>query len=130
MSIKKPFSQTRRQGKPLFNFLQIGIDWPKEKLRERIDKRIDAMVKTGLVDEVRNLTKKYPVGISAFDAIGYREIIDYLRGNSSLEKAIELMKKNTWQFAKRQMTWFRKDKTIHWIATEKQAEKLTKVFLV
>lgn len=129
MSAKKPFSETRRQGKPLFDFLQIGIDMPKEKLRERIDKRIDAMIGEGLVDEVKNLIKQYPPGTQAFEAIGYREIIDHLQGKTSLEGAIEIMKKNTWRFAKRQMTWFRKDKRIQGITTSVQAEKLTKNFL-
>lgn len=129
MSIKKPFSQTRREGKPLFDFLQIGINCPKEKLRERINKRINRMIQDGLVEEIKNLTKKYPTGISAFEAIGYREIIGHLEGKSSLEDAAALMKKNTWHFAKRQMTWFRKGKRIHWITNQAQAEKLIKNFL-
>ncbi len=128
MSTKKPFSQTRHQGKPLFDFLQIGVSRPKEKLRERIRKRIDMMIDEGLVDEVRNLIKKYPAGTHAFEAIGYREIIDHLQGKSSLKAAIELMKKNTWRFAKRQLTWFRKDKRIHWINSQEEAEKLIKNF--
>ena len=129
MSTKKPFSETRRQGKPLFEFLQIGISRPKEKLKERINKRIDAMVETGLVEEVKNLIKKYPLGTSAFEAIGYREIIDHLEDRLSLEEAVELMKRNTWYFAKRQLTWFRKDKSIHWITTPRKAERLIKNFL-
>lgn len=129
MSTKKPFSETRRQGKPLFQFFQIGISQPKEKLRERINKRIDTMTGEGLIDEVKNLIKKYPAGMSAFEAIGYREIINYLNGKSSLEEAVELMKKNTWHFAKRQLTWFRKDKNIHWATTQTQAEELIKTLL-
>jgi len=126
---KKPFSQTRRQGKPLFDFLQIGISWPKEKLRERIGKRIDMMIKEGLVDEVRNLVKKYPARTHAFEAIGYREIINHLQGELSLEKAVELTKGNTWRYAKRQMTWFRKDKNIHWISNQREAESPVREFL-
>ncbi len=172
LSTKKPFSGTRRQGKPLFDFLQIGISSPKEKLKERINRRIDAMIEEGLVNEVRSLIKKYPAKLIAFEAIGYREIIDYLQGKSSLEDAVELMKKNTWQFAKRQLTWFRKveprgqtgkitrrgviprgaesrtegrtkgkyletskrpsgarNKTIHWITAQKEAEELVSRFL-
>lgn len=129
LSTKRPFSETRRQGKPLFDFLQIGIGQPREKLRTRIDKRIDIMIREGLIDEVKNLIKKYPAQISAFEAIGYREVIDHLQGKISLEEAIKLMKKNTWHFAKRQLTWFRKDKSIHWLTTQSQAEKLTKNFL-
>lgn len=129
LSTKRPFSETRRQSKPLFDFLQIGISQPREKLRTRIDKRIDMMIREGLIDEVKNLIKKYPVQTRAFEAIGYREIIDHLQGKTSLEEAAKAMKKNTWHFAKRQLTWFRKDKSIHWLTTQAQAEKLTKNFL-
>ena len=129
LSTKKTFSESRHQGKPLFNFLQIGINQPSEKLKERINKRIDAMIATGLIEEVKNLIKKYQVKTTAFEAIGYREIISYLQKETSLEEAVELMKKNSWRFAKRQMTWFRKDKNIHWITTPKEAEKLTRAFL-
>ncbi|MBI2012934.1 MAG: tRNA (adenosine(37)-N6)-dimethylallyltransferase MiaA [Candidatus Colwellbacteria bacterium] len=129
LSTKKTFSESRRQGKPLFNFLQIGINRPSEKLKERINKRIDVMIATGLIEEVKNLIKKYPVRTAAFEAIGYREIISYLQKETSLEEAVELMKKNSWQFAKRQMTWFRKEKRIHWITAPHQAERLIKKFL-
>ena len=87
------------------------------------------MIATGLIEEVKNLIKKYQVKTTAFEAIGYREIISYLQKETSLEEAVELMKKNSWRFAKRQMTWFRKDKNIHWITTPKEAEKLTRAFL-
>ncbi len=129
LSTKKPFSQTRRQGKSMFNFLQIGIHRPKEKLKDRIDKRMDMMVKRGLIQEIKNLIKKYPPRLIAFEAIGYREVIDYLQGKISLEEAVKLMKQNTWQFARRQMTWFRKDRRIHWLTTPQEAEKLIKAFL-
>lgn len=128
LNTKKPFSETRRHGKPLFDFLQIGIAMPKEKLRERINKRIDVMIKEGLVDEVKSLIKKYPAGMQAFEAIGYREIIDHLQGKTSLEEAIGIMKKNTWRFAKRQMTWFRKDKRIYWANSQEEAERLISRF--
>ena len=110
----KPFTAQRKKDRPLFEFLQIGIKAPPEILRERIDKRIDAMVKNGLVEEVRHLYKKYG-RVKAFDAIGYREIIDCFSGKISLEESIRLMKLNTWRYAKRQMTWFRKNKNIKWI---------------
>lgn len=126
----KPFSETRRRGKPLFEFLQLGIHPPPQKLRGRIDHRINNMVKAGLVGEVKRLIKQYPTTMNAFEAIGYRELISHIQGEISLEKAVGLMKKNTWQFAKRQMTWFRKDKSIHWITKSSEADKLVKDFLV
>lgn len=137
---KKPFSAQRKTGKPLFDFLEIGIKWPKNTLDGRINKRVDLMIKKRLTDEVKNLIKKYGKEQQSFDAIGYREVIDYLDKKTSLEEAMELMKKNTRNYAKRQMTWFRKDTRIHWInphtkkfgvgvKNEKEAEKLTKDFL-
>jgi tRNA dimethylallyltransferase len=129
LGTKKPFSASRRRGKPLFDCLQIGINRPKEELKKRINRRIEAMVKEGLVAEVKNLIKKYPAGLNAFEAIGYREIIDYLQGKTSLEEAIELMKQNTWRYAKRQMTWFKKNKNIIWLADPKKAFPIIRGFL-
>lgn len=126
---KKPFSAQRKTGKPLFDFIEIGIKLPKNTLGERINKRVDEMVKNGLVKEVAALIKKYGRYQQSFDAIGYREIIDYLDKKIPLEKAIGLIKQKTRNYAKRQMTWFNKDKSIRWIKNEKEAEKLVKKFL-
>jgi tRNA dimethylallyltransferase len=125
---KKPFSAQRKKGNPLFDVLEIGINVPKEKLRQRINLRAEKMIEQGLIKEVQNLIKKYKVDEQAFDAIGYREIIEYLSGKITLQEALEKIKTNTWHYAKRQMTWFNKDKKIHWISKSKQAEKLFKQF--
>ena len=125
----KPFSAQRKTGKPLFNFIEIGIRLSDNILNKRINKRVDLMIKSGLLEEVKNLVKKYGPKQQSFDAIGYREIIDFLNGKISLEEATELIKKNTRNYAKRQMTWFKKNKRIHWIRNEKEAEKLIKKFL-
>lgn len=124
----RPFSAQRKTGTPLFDVLEIGISVPNEKLKERINLRVDAMIKDGLVKEVKNLVSQYG-DQQAFDAIGYREIIEYLDKKITLEKAVELIKTNTWHFAKRQMTWFKTDKKIHWLSTHKEAEKLVSEFL-
>jgi tRNA dimethylallyltransferase len=141
---KKPFSHQRKTGKPLFDVLEIGISVPNEKLKERINFRADQMinpvrnsshsvisngVKDGLVKEVEELIKKYGANQQAFDAIGYREIIDFLNKKITLEQAREAIKVNTWHYAKRQMTWFRGDKKINWIKNIKEAEKLVKNYL-
>jgi len=148
----KPFSSQRKKGKPLFRTLKIGIAIPKEKLRKRINQRMDKMIKSGLVNEVIGLMRNYGADCPAFDAIGYREIIDYLRSASTnsesdtnlrirkfeinslfadvaFRQAIEAIKRNTWRYAKRQMTWFKKDKGIRWIKSEKQALRLVKELL-
>jgi len=126
---RKPFSQQRKKGKYLFDILEIGLSLDKEKLKENIEKRVDKMMKMGLVKEVKNLIKIYDKNLPTFDAIGYREIIDYLNKKISLTEAIKEIKKNTWHFAKRQMTWFKRDERIHWVKNQKEAEKLVKEFL-
>ena len=85
---------------------------PKEELQERINTRVDKMMKTGLLDEIKSLLpyKKK----NALQTVGYAEIFDYLDGKISLEKAVEQIKIHTRQYAKRQMTWFKKDNEIKW----------------
>jgi len=132
---KKPFSSQRKKGKPLYKILELGLNPESEKLKKIIAERIDIMVHNGLVKEVKSLVKKYGTKPKAFEAIGYCEIIDYLNNKTSLEEAAELMSKNTWHYARRQMTWFRKDKEIIWLPnnslanSEKYAQKLIKEFL-
>jgi tRNA dimethylallyltransferase len=116
---KKPFSASRKSGSPLFDAMQIGIYPEKEVLEKRIKKRTKEMLKNGLVKEVKILLKKYGPQCRAFDAIGYREIIDYLNGKISLTEAEDLINKNTIHYAKRQMTWFKKDKRIRWVKDPK-----------
>jgi len=125
----EPFTAQRKKNEPLFDALKIGMNLPPETLRERIDLRIDRMMQDGLVSEVETLVKKYGKSCVAFDAIGYREIVNYLDGISSLEQAADIMKHNTWHYAKRQMTWFRKDKNIQWIAKPEEAERIAEEFL-
>ncbi len=126
----EPFTAQRKKNEPLFSALKIGIDLPSEILHERIDRRIDLMLQDGIVTEVENLIKRYGKTCAAFDAIGYREIVDYLDGKISLEQATDIIKHNTWHYAKRQMTWFRKDKNIRWIAKPEEAGKMVEEFLI
>jgi len=125
---KKPFSQQRKKGDPLFDVLEIGVSVDKDTLRERIDQRVDQMMKGGLIKEVEGLYKKYG-SQQAFDAIGYREIIEFLNKKITLEQAIENMKLNTWHYAKRQMTWFNADKKIIWTESLKEALALCQDWL-
>ncbi|MBI4085140.1 MAG: tRNA (adenosine(37)-N6)-dimethylallyltransferase MiaA, partial [Candidatus Liptonbacteria bacterium] len=126
----KPFSAQRKKGKNLFETFKIGIELSPATLKKRIYKRADKMVKKGLVGEVKKLVKKYGERQIAFDAIGYKEIINYLNGKISLKEARELMNKNTLNFAKRQMTWFKKDKEIKWVEKESETFPLVKNFLL
>lgn len=110
----KSFWKQKKKGKPLFSILQIGIKLPKEELRIRINKRIEKMLKQGLEKEVKKLLKKYG-WIPSMQSIGYQEWKNYLEGKISKEEVKNLIKLHTLQFAKRQMTWFKRDKRIHWI---------------
>lgn len=84
------------------------LDWPREALGARIDRRVERMFAEGLVDEVRGLlARPQPLSRTASQALGYREVIDHLDGGSALAETVELVKRHTRQFAKRQMTWFR-----------------------
>lgn len=111
----KPFSQFRsgkKKERP-FRIVKIGIELPKEELHSRIHRRTDEMIELGLVDEVMaNLPNRH---LNALNTVGYKEIFDYLDGNCTWEEAVEKIKTNTRRYAKRQMTWFRKDKKIIWI---------------
>ena len=105
----------QKAGGPLYHAFVIGLSLPRQVLYERIEKRIDAMIEAGWIDEVQQLLQD---GVSpeaqAMKAIGYKELVLYLDGQLSLEAASELIKKRTRHFAKRQMTWFKRMPYIRW----------------
>lgn len=97
--------------------------WPREQLVERIDRRVDAMFAAGLVDEVRSLLGAgSAIGRTAGQAVGYREVLEHLRGDRGLSETIELVKLRTRQFAKRQMTWFRSLSECRLVEAESEPE--------
>ena len=114
----RPYSEQRlgtRRERP-FRTLKIGVELPREVLYERIDRRVDRMLDEGLVDEARRL---YPHrALNALQTVGYRELFDWFEGRTTYEEAVELIKRNTRRYAKRQMTWFRRDTEIHWFAPD------------
>lgn len=100
-------------------FKQFGLNWDRKLLYENIDKRVDCMLENGLIDEVKNILKiGYDKSLNSLNTVGYKEIIQHLDGEISLERAIELIKRNTRHYAKRQMTWFSKDKRIQWFEVQ------------
>ncbi|MEP6512564.1 MAG: tRNA (adenosine(37)-N6)-dimethylallyltransferase MiaA [Parafilimonas sp.] len=107
------FRNNEKKKRP-FDIIKIGLSLPKEQLHINIDKRINEMIENGLVDEVRALLPYY--NYNALQTVGYKEIFDYLDEKNSLQEAIANIKTNTKQYAKRQLTWFRKDKDIHWLS--------------
>lgn len=105
--------RSNKKAKRDFNIIKIGLELPKEELHNNINSRADKMIGEGLVEEVNSLIGYRDV--NALQTVGYSEIFEHLDGKISLDKAIEEIKKNTRQYAKRQMTWFRKDKDVVWI---------------
>lgn len=98
-----------------YDYYVFAIDMEREKLYERINKRVDIMLEQGLVDEVKQVTEKYKNLPTAIQGLGYKEVIEYLNGNCSYEEMVEKIKIETRHYAKRQLTWFRKNKDIVWI---------------
>jgi len=110
----RPFSSFRKQSptpRP-FDVMKIGSLLPTHELKERIHERVDRMIEQGLIEEARAMLPYR--SLPALQTVGYRELFAYFDGDITFDAAIELIKKNTTQFAKRQMTWWRKDKTIRW----------------
>lgn len=104
-----------------YQFHHFGLEWDRTALYKRIEDRVDLMITNGLVDEVKYILRMgYSKEINALNTVGYKEIISYLENEISLERAIELIKRNTRHYAKRQMTWFRKDKRIIWFKIEQK----------
>ena len=107
------FQKGAKKQRP-FHIIKTGIELPRETLYERINNRVDVMVENGLIEEVKNLLPYQQ--INALQTVGYKELFEYFNGNISFEKAIENIKTNTRHYAKRQMTWFKKDPEINWFA--------------
>jgi tRNA dimethylallyltransferase len=115
----KPLSEfhAEQETKPEFTAIQVGLNWKRQELYDRINQRVDRMISDGLVDEVRSLRARgYDRRLNALNTVGYKEVFDYLDGSRSLEDTITLIKRNSRRFAKRQLTWFRADKRIQWVS--------------
>jgi len=99
-----------------YDYELIGLKWSREDLYHRINHRVDEMVEKGLINETKSLLDRgYDWNLTSLQAIGYKELRPFLNGDASLEEVLTVLKQNTRHFAKRQMTWFRKDERIHWI---------------
>ncbi len=127
---KKTFSSQQGRREPLFDFLQIGVKIPREKLYKKINQRVDQMIEMGLEKEVKNLMDKgYDLDLPSMSGLGYKQIGKYLKNEISFQEAVESIKAETRHYAKRQMTWFRRDKRIKWVGDYNEAKKLVEKFL-
>ena len=111
-----------------FNIMKIGLELPKEELHQRIHTRVDQMMQAGQLDEVRGLIPYKH--LNALQTVGYKELFDHLDGKTALENAVEQIRTNTRQYAKRQMTWFKKDAEIKWFAPFQAGEITSSVSLL
>ncbi len=121
----KPLSQfhAEQEKAPGFETIQVGLEWERRELYARIDQRVDRMIADGLVDEVRALKKMgLDKRVNALNTVGYKEVFDYLAGMQNYDEMVFLIKQNTRRFAKRQLTWFKADERIHWLAMAPDSE--------
>ncbi len=121
----KPYSQLRNNKTVIrdFEIIKIGLNRPREELFENIGLRVDKMVNEGLLDEVKGL-KEFK-NLNALNTVGYKEIFQYFDGTYTLDEAIEKIKTNTRRYAKRQLTWFKRDKDIQWFHPDEVKKVIT-----
>lgn len=112
----KPFSSFRATPTPRpFRFLKVALNWPREELHARINQRAEQMLEEGLLEEVQNLlTEGFGPATKALQTIGYSEMLDHLAGKTSLATALANLQTNTRRYARRQLTWFRRDPAVTW----------------
>ncbi|MHB1686245.1 MAG: tRNA (adenosine(37)-N6)-dimethylallyltransferase MiaA [Ignavibacteriaceae bacterium] len=117
------FHQKEHKRQTDFKFVQFGLNWERSILYTNIDRRVDEMIALGLVEETKNILEKgFDKNLNSLNTVGYKEIISFLDGNISLDRAVELIKRNTRRFAKRQLTWFRADDRIIWMNIKSQKD--------
>jgi tRNA dimethylallyltransferase len=120
----KPMSALMRKGEPRYTSAMFTLDVERDHLYRRIDDRVDSQIANGLISEVARLLERYGDSLAtARQAIGYKEIIDYLERRVRLPEAIETLKRNTRRYAKRQMTWFRRKGAIEWLPATTDDER-------
>ena len=113
------FRKKERRERP-FRIIKIGLNRPREELYERINRRVDEMMERGLLEEAKRL---YPLrGLNALNTVGYKELFDYFDGRWSLEEAVERIKGNTRRYARKQLTWYKKDELIKWFHPDQKEE--------
>lgn len=126
-STGRPISEHQRMTKEKesrYAPIMVSIDWDRQELYDRINRRVDIMLEEGLFNEVKSLMDKgYTQALNSMKGIGYKEVIDCIEGRMSYEATVELIKQSSRRYAKRQLTWFRRDKRIHWVSSRNPVEE-------
>ena len=112
-----------------YDYKVFALNWEREKLYERINKRVDIMFEQGLIQEVKKILNKYSKFPTAMQGLGYKEVVDYLNGIYTKEEMIEKIKMETRRYAKRQLTWFRKNKQTIWLNAEDGTQKNIEIII-
>lgn len=126
---KTEMERISRLNGPKYDYKVFAIDMDREKLYDRINLRVDLMIKDGLVDEVRKIVAKYNKFPTAMQGLGYKEVVEYLNNEVTYEEMVEKIKQETRRYAKRQLTWFRKNKDVVWLDGLLQKEKNIDIIL-
>lgn len=121
----KPYSslRTNKTKKRDFDIIKIGLNRDRAELYDRINRRVDIMVKDGQIEEAKSLFEF--CDLNSMNTVGYKELFEHFKGHISLDKAIELIKRNSRHYAKRQLSWFRRDENIQWFHPDQEDEIIT-----
>ena len=112
-----------------YDYKVYALNWDRQKLYDRINKRVDIMIEQGLIQEVKQILEKYSTFPTAMQGLGYKEVVDYLNGIYTREEMVEKIKMETRRYAKRQLTWFRKNKQTIWLNAEDTTQKNINIIL-
>ncbi len=126
---KTEVEKESRKNEIKYNYKMFAITMNREKLYERIEKRVDQMIEQGLIEEVQSILNKYHKFPTAMQGLGYKEVVEYLENKLTKKEMIEKIKKKTRHYAKRQLTWFRKNKETIWLDGEKPLEKNLEIII-
>ena len=112
-----------------YDYKVYALNWDREKLYDRINRRVDIMIEQGLVEEVKEILNKYKKFPTAMQGLGYKEVVEYLEGKCSKEEMIEKLKMETRRYAKRELTWFRKNKQTVWLDGQEKIQNNIQIIL-
>ncbi|MFH2063320.1 MAG: tRNA (adenosine(37)-N6)-dimethylallyltransferase MiaA, partial [bacterium] len=125
----RPFSEQQGRGEPQFDWLELGVDRPREELYRRIDERVDWMFGHGLLPESGRIFSRYGASARISTSLGYAQLVGYFSGQYGLEEAQRRIKRDTRHYARRQLTWLRRDRNIRWVSGLAEARKIVHKFI-